>query len=123
MPTETLPELELPAGYELLAANSSRQYARPRWTELQLSRARCAGAATYRLVIVGRTTVDGEEDRVRVEETASAHVVVEALAPLDDRIGRPRLTWAGKKTLLEAGEVDDDLATALEDFEAAQPQG
>ncbi len=104
-----------PPAEELLASNSSRRYtSQDRWTELAVYRT----ATGYRVVIVGRSVLPGEEDRVRTEETTSAEVVIEACAPMNPETGRQRLTWVSRKTLLEASLLDDDLSAALDDWQA-----
>jgi hypothetical protein len=101
---------------ELLAHASSRRDERqPRWTELTLERvfAPSGDDVGYRLTITGRSEVPGEVDLVRTEATPSPSVLVDLLTPRDRTTGRPRLTTAGRRLLLEAGDRDPALREAL----------
>lgn len=110
----------------LAHASSRRDERQPRWTELTLDRvllpepqpsAHAHGEHPripgYRLTITGRSDVPGEVDLVRTEETPSPSVLVDLLTPRDRTTGRPRLTTAGRRLLLEAGDLDPALREVL----------
>lgn len=69
----------------------------------------------YKLELVGRSIVDGEVDRFRVETTTSAHAVVDFLA-----MGEPGHRYIPKISRLvlhEAADIDEAIADALDDFD------
>lgn len=70
----------------------------------------------YKVEMVGRSTVPGEEDRVRIETTTSPHAVIDFLT-----MGNPATRYVPKisrKALHEAGDRDQGIADALDDFDS-----
>lgn len=103
----------------LAHASSRRDEHQPRWTELTLDR---TGDGTYRLTITGRSDVPGEVDLVRTEETPSPSVLLDLLTPRDRHTGQPRLTTAGRRLLLEAGDLDPALREVLRAWRREHPE-
>jgi hypothetical protein len=69
----------------------------------------------YRIELIGRTRVEGEVDRIRVEYTTSARAIVDYLTMGEpDRRYIPKVS---RKVLHEAGEIDEAIADALDDFD------
>lgn len=83
-----------------------------RWFEVTIHR---LPEGSYRVVTAGRTTREGEVDRLRTELMASPHAVIDLLAMSDS--GRTYLPWTSRKALHEAAEVDQRLGDALDDFD------
>ena len=70
----------------------------------------------YQVEMIGRSIVPGETDRPRVETTTSPHAVVDFLA-----MGDPAARYVPKISrmcLHEAGDLDQGLADALDDFDS-----
>ena len=70
----------------------------------------------YRIEMIGRSIVDGEVDRVRVERTTSANAVVDLLAMGEP--GRRYIPKTSRIALHEAADIDDSLGEALDDFDS-----
>jgi hypothetical protein len=69
----------------------------------------------YRVELVGRTRVEGEVDRVRVEYTTSPRAIVDYLAMGEpDRRYIPKVS---RKVLHEAGDIDEEILDALDAFD------
>lgn len=69
----------------------------------------------YKLEMIGRSSVEGEVDRIRTETTTSAHAVVDFLT-----LGEPDKRYLPKISrmiLHEASDQDGAIATALDDFD------
>lgn len=99
-----------------LLSEASSENGSPRWFEVQLSNRLRNGQWEYRVVMTGRSTMPGETDRIRTETTTSAHAVVDFLA-----LGTPGNRYIPKvsrKALHEAGDRDQSLADALDDFDS-----
>lgn len=90
-----------------------------RWFEVRLSRRELEDSPyifEYQVEMIGRSVVRGETDRVRVETTTSPHAVIDFLA-----LGPPAAQYVNKtarKALHEAGDLDQGLADALDDFDS-----
>ncbi len=92
-------------------SEASSENGNPRWFEVQLSKR----DEEYRVVMTGVSTIPGETNRVRTETTTSPHAVVDFLA-----LGSPGSRYIPKvsrKALHEAGDRDQALADALDDFD------
>jgi hypothetical protein len=87
-----------------------------RWFEVRLSRKFANDLIwEYRVELVGRTRVVDEVDRIRVEYTTSPRAIVDYLA-----MGEPSRRYIPKvsrKILHEAGEIDEAIIDALDDFD------
>lgn len=83
-----------------------------RWFEVQLSKR----GDEYKVVMTGKSTIQGETDRVRTEVTTSPHAVVDFLA-MGER-GKRYVPKVSRKALHEAGDRDQALADALDDFDS-----
>ena len=95
-----------------LLSEASSENGSPRWFEVQLYNR----DDEYKVVMTGRSTLPGETDRIRTETTTSAHAVVDFLA-----LGGPGQRYIPKvsrKALHEAGDRDQSLADALDDFDS-----
>lgn len=95
-----------------LLSEASSENGSPRWFEVQLTKR----DDTYKIVMTGRSTLPGETDRIRTETTTSPHAVVDFLA-----LGSPGQRYIPKvsrKALHEAGDRDQSLADALDDFDS-----
>ena len=103
--------------WKLLSTASTKDNGRPRWFEISLfSRPIDDDRTEYRVEMVGKTTIRGEVDRPRTEKTTSAHAVVDFLA-----MGEPHNRYiprVSRKALHEAGDIDQALADALDDFDS-----
>lgn len=92
---------------------------RCRWFEVRLYRRRRPDEPSvpweYKVELIGRTTVVGEVDRVRVETTTSPHAIVDFLALGDP--GKRYIPKVSRKALHEAGDQDEAIADALDDFD------
>jgi hypothetical protein len=69
----------------------------------------------YKVEMIGRTVVPGETDRYRTETSTSPHAIVDFLAMGEP--GRRYVPKVSRKVLHEAGDLDNDLAHALDDFD------
>jgi hypothetical protein len=88
---------------------------RPRWFEIKLFKRVIEDRVEYRVEMIGKSVVNGETDRIRTETTTSPHAVIDFLA-----MGEPRSRYIPKvsrKALHEAGDIDQALADALDDFD------
>lgn len=101
------------------SSRGERGCRRCRWFEVRLYRRRRpdepATQWEYKVELIGKTQVIGEVDRVRVETTTSPHAIVDFLA-----LGSPGSRYVPKvsrKALHEAGDKDQALADALDDFD------
>jgi hypothetical protein len=83
-----------------------------RWFETRLSRR----DDEYRIEMIGRTRVEGEVDRIRVEYTTSPGAIIDYLAMGEP--GRRYIPKVSRKVLHEAGDIDEDIIDALDDFDA-----
>ena len=66
----------------------------------------------YRVEMIGRSRVQGEVDRVRVEYTTAAGAIVDYLSMGEP--GRRYIPKVSRKVLHEAGEIDEDIIDALD---------
>lgn len=83
-----------------------------RWFEVAIYRDRFG---TYHVTTAGRSTLEGETDRVREESMTSPHAVIDLLAMRED--ARTYLPWTSRKALHEAAEIDLPLGEAMDDFD------
>jgi hypothetical protein len=65
--------------------------------------------------MIGRSRVQGEVDRVRVEYTTAAGAIVDYLSMGEP--GRRYIPKVSRKVLHEAGEIDEDIIDALDAFD------
>lgn len=96
-----------------------------RWFEVRLSRRPTdivddEQQIEYRVELVGRTRVLGEVDRVRVEYTTSPGAIIDYLAMGEP--GRRYIPKVSRKVLHEAGEIDEAIIDALDDFDSVTQQ-
>jgi hypothetical protein len=66
--------------------------------------------------MIGRSRVEGEVDRIRVEYTTSPGAIIDYLAMGEP--GRRYIPKVSRKVLHEAGDIDEDIIDALDDFDA-----
>lgn len=91
-----------------LAPHDRRRCAACRWVEIRIVRDE---DGQYAVSTLGRSTVDGEEDRSRVIFTESPFEILEVLT--DRRNGRtPRLPIIAARVLAQAAAIDDGIKDA-----------
>lgn len=83
---------------------------RCRWTTVDIS----WDQDLYHVEIVGHSDVEGEQPRVRQEQTTSPSWVIEVLHRKKQDTGARFLPYPAQKALTEAIDVDDGLREALE---------
>jgi hypothetical protein len=91
-----------------------------RWFEVRLSRRPKLepdddDEIEYRIEMVGRTRVEGEVDRIRVEYTTSPGAIVDYLTMGEP--GRRYIPKVSRKVLHEAGDIDETIGDALDYFD------
>lgn len=82
-----------------------------RWFEVRLSRS----DSEYKVEMVGHSKIPGEETRIRVEQTTSPHAVIDFLTMGEP--GKRYIPKISRAALHEAGDIDQGLADALDDFD------
>lgn len=86
-----------------------------RWFETRLYSRDSEDGIEYKLEMIGKSVVDGEVDRIRVETTTSANAVVDFLALGDP--GNRYIPKVSRKILHEAADEDQAIADAIDDFD------